>query len=44
MVLSYHHHAPLLEFLMGSVTSHVTHHCTRPVVVLHGSEPVAEKR
>lgn len=28
---------PIAEFLLGSVTNYVTHHCTRPTVVFHSA-------
>lgn len=35
VVLGSHMSGGLMEFMLGSVATHVAHHCSRPVAVLH---------
>lgn len=35
VVLGSHMSGGLMEFMLGSVATHVAHHCRRPVAVLH---------
>ena len=35
LVLAKHDKGRLSEFLLGSVTRYVTHHCRQPVLVMH---------
>lgn len=42
LVLVNHGKGALMEWLLGSVSSYCAHHCSRPVVVLHGSADVED--